>query len=129
MTGPTTLDNNVTTTGNQTYNSAVTLGGTDTLKTTANGSIDFVSTVDGDDALTLSVAGTGTVTFGGAVGGDDGAGEPDGDWPDNAGRQRDDHRAPDLRQRGDAGRHRHAEHDGERRAVDVRQHGERRRSG
>ena len=68
VTGPTTLDGSVTTTGTQTYNSAVTLGGTDTLTTTANGSVDFATTVDGDYALTVSVAGTGTVTFNEAVG-------------------------------------------------------------
>ena len=44
VTGPTTLDGNVTTTGAQSYNSAVTLGATDTL-TTANSAIDFAGTV------------------------------------------------------------------------------------
>ena len=45
VTGPTTLDGNVTTTGTQSYNSAVTLGATDTL-TTTNSAVDFASTVD-----------------------------------------------------------------------------------
>ena len=67
VTGPTTLDANVTTTGGQTYNSAVTVGGTDTL-TTTNNAVHFVSTVNGANALTIA-AGTGTVTLGGIVGG------------------------------------------------------------
>src|SRR5439155_3468133 len=67
VTGPTTLDANVKTSGAQTYNSAVTLGNTVTLATT-NSPVDFASTVDGAFGLTVN-AGSGTVTFGGAVGG------------------------------------------------------------
>ena len=70
-TGPTTLDGNVTTTGVQSYGSAVTLGTTDTL-TTTNSAVDFAGTVDamtaGVQGLTVA-AGTGTVTFGAPVGG------------------------------------------------------------
>jgi filamentous hemagglutinin family protein len=60
----TTLDNNVTTSGAQTYNSALALGGGATL--TGNG-IDFVSTVNGSHALTISDSGA--TTLGGAIGG------------------------------------------------------------
>ena len=71
MTGPTTLDGNVTTAGAQSYNSAVTLGATDNPDDD-NSAVDFVGTVDATTAdtqgLTVS-AGTGAVTFGGAVGG------------------------------------------------------------
>ena len=70
-TGTTTLDSNVTTTGNQTYNSAVVLGGNDTLNSnsgSANGNIDFASTVNGNYALTVT-SGSGTDTFAGIVGG------------------------------------------------------------
>ncbi|HVC59379.1 MAG TPA: hypothetical protein VND19_03305, partial [Acetobacteraceae bacterium] len=76
VTGPTTLDAGVSTDGGQTYNSAVTLANTLTLNsnadTTANGAIDFASTVDaaseGIQGLTVT-AGAGAVTFEGAVGG------------------------------------------------------------
>ncbi len=71
VTGPTTLAGNITTTGTQTFNSAVTLAADSTLATT-NSAIDFASTVDattvGTQGLTVN-AGTGTVTFGAAVGG------------------------------------------------------------
>ncbi len=71
VTGPTLLNGNVTTTGAQTYNSAVTLPDTWTL-TTTNAAVDFFSTVDataaGAQGLTVN-AGTGVVTFGAAVGG------------------------------------------------------------
>ena len=61
VTGPTTLDSNVSTDGAQTYHSAVTLGGAlvtlnSNVNGTANGAVDFVSTVDattaGDQGLT-----------------------------------------------------------------------------
>ena len=67
VTGPTTLDSNVTTTGTQTFNNAVTLGAAATLATT-NSAVDFASTVDGGFALNVN-AGTGVVTFGSTVGG------------------------------------------------------------
>ncbi|HVC60746.1 MAG TPA: filamentous hemagglutinin N-terminal domain-containing protein, partial [Acetobacteraceae bacterium] len=67
VTGPTKLHGNVTTTGIQTYNSAVTMAASAALAT-ANGAIDFVSTVDGGFGLAVN-AGTGLVTFGGVVGG------------------------------------------------------------
>jgi len=53
----------VTTSGAQNYKGAVTLGADTTL--TAGGGVDFVSTVDGGQALTVE----GATTFGGAVGG------------------------------------------------------------
>ena len=88
VTGPTTLDGFVTTTGTQTYNSAVTLGATDTL-TTTNGAVDFVSTVDGAFGLTVSCRDrNGDVRRRG--GRDDAAGEPGGDRSDDAGRLRHD---------------------------------------
>ena len=77
VTGPTTLENNVSTDGVQTYNSAVTLGAAlvtlnSNFNGTSNGAVDFVSTVDattaGADGLSVT-AGTGIVTFGSVVGG------------------------------------------------------------
>ena len=62
-----TLAGNVTTSGAQTYNDAVTLGGTTALTSTGNGLIDFTSTIDGGHALTVATGGA--ITFGGAVGG------------------------------------------------------------
>ena len=71
VTGPTTLAGNVTTTGAQTYNSAVTLGATGTL-TTSNNAVDFASTVNaataGVQGLTVA-AGNATVAFNDVVGG------------------------------------------------------------
>ena len=54
MTGPTTLEANVTTDGAQTYNSAVTLGAAvvtlnSNFNGTSNGAVDFASTVDAND--------------------------------------------------------------------------------
>jgi hypothetical protein len=56
----------ITTTGNQTYNNAVTLGANDTVTTTA-GNILFASTLNGAFNLSLNVRGT--TTFNGVVGG------------------------------------------------------------
>ncbi|MGB3269665.1 MAG: filamentous hemagglutinin N-terminal domain-containing protein, partial [Rhodanobacter sp.] len=69
---PLTLVGDVTTSGAQTYNAAILLGGNTTL-TTTNGAVNFNSTVDNADptARNLTVnAGNGAVTFAGAVGGD-----------------------------------------------------------
>ncbi|GGY16270.1 hypothetical protein GCM10008098_04400 [Rhodanobacter panaciterrae] len=65
--GSTTLNGNVTTTGAQTYNDAVALGGDSTLTSTGSGAIDLASTVDG--AHKLSISTSGAATLGGAVGG------------------------------------------------------------
>ncbi|HEY0198066.1 MAG TPA: filamentous hemagglutinin N-terminal domain-containing protein [Rhodanobacter sp.] len=65
--GRTTLGGNVNTSGAQTYNNAVTLGGDAALGSSGNGAINFLSTVDG--AHSLSVNTGGLTTFGGAVGG------------------------------------------------------------
>ncbi|WP_168171163.1 filamentous hemagglutinin N-terminal domain-containing protein, partial [Rhodanobacter sp. B04] len=65
--GSTMLDGNVSTTGAQTYNDAVTLGGDATLASSGGGAIDSGSTVDG--AHNLIVNTSGVTTFGGAVGG------------------------------------------------------------
>ncbi|WP_166212412.1 autotransporter-associated beta strand repeat-containing protein [Cognatiluteimonas telluris] len=65
--GSTTLNGNVTTTGAQTYNDAVTLGADDSLTSTGGGAIIFNSTVDG--AQQLGVTTTGAVAFNGVVGG------------------------------------------------------------
>src|SRR5205814_977683 len=56
----------VTTSGDQTYNAAVTLSKDTTLTSNATGNIHFVSTVDGAKALTLTTGGT--ATFDVAVG-------------------------------------------------------------
>jgi len=57
----------VKTTGAQTYNENVTLGGDDTLTSTGNGAIDFAGTLDGAHNLTVNTGGA--TTFGGVVGG------------------------------------------------------------
>ncbi|BFI96593.1 MAG: hypothetical protein RSP_21030 [Rhodanobacter sp.] len=67
ISGSTTLNGNVSTTGGQTYNDAVTLGGNATLTSTGSGAIDLASTVNGGYALTVDTAGV--TTFGGVVGG------------------------------------------------------------
>ena len=54
----------ITTTGNQTYNDAVTLGA-NTILNAGAGNINFASTVTGA-AFTLDANSTGTTTFGGA---------------------------------------------------------------
>ena len=59
--------------GGQTYNSAVTVGGNDTL-TTTNSAVDFAGTLDGTSsgAQSLTVnSGTAATTFGGKIGGND----------------------------------------------------------
>ena len=65
--GSTVLGANTKTTGAQSYNDAVTLGGDVALASTGNGAIGFTSTVNGAHALTVNTAGT--TTFGGALGG------------------------------------------------------------
>ncbi|HTW34186.1 MAG TPA: hypothetical protein VMD53_06190, partial [Rhizomicrobium sp.] len=68
VSGTMTLDGGaVTTSGNQTYTGAVTLGDDNTL-TSTGGSVDFGSTVDGAQALTVNAT-SGATTFGAAVGG------------------------------------------------------------
>lgn len=57
----------VSTTGNQLYNDAATLGANTTLTSTGGGNIRFFSTLDG--AFDLTVNTTGTTRFDGAVGG------------------------------------------------------------
>ncbi|MEO6926547.1 MAG: filamentous hemagglutinin N-terminal domain-containing protein, partial [Rhodanobacter sp.] len=64
--GTTSLNGNVSTTGAQTYNDALTLGADSTLASSAGGAIDFASTVDG--AFNLTVNTSGLTTFGDAVG-------------------------------------------------------------
>ncbi|MBX7169082.1 MAG: DUF4214 domain-containing protein [Pirellulales bacterium] len=65
--GATSLAGNVTTTGTQTYNDAVTLTGSAILASTGNAAITLASTVNG--AFDLTVNTTGATTFGGVVGG------------------------------------------------------------
>ncbi|MFC5525027.1 filamentous hemagglutinin N-terminal domain-containing protein, partial [Rhodanobacter ginsengisoli] len=68
--GSTALNGNVTTSGTQTYNDALTLGSNITLATT-NSAVSFGSTVDNATATARALtvnAGTGAVTFSGAVG-------------------------------------------------------------
>jgi filamentous hemagglutinin family protein len=64
------IDANITTTAGQTYNNAVTIGGNVTLSSSANGDINFVSTVDDTAAgtHTLTVNTGGNTIFGGQVG-------------------------------------------------------------
>ena len=65
--GSTLLDGNVSTTGAQTYNDAVTLGTDATLTSAGNGAIDLAGTIDGAHSLTVHTSGV--ITFGAAVGG------------------------------------------------------------
>jgi len=67
--GTTSIGGNVTTTGAQTYNDAVTLtgGGTRTFASTGNAAIAFNTTVDGGSAMVVNT--TGATTFAGVVGG------------------------------------------------------------
>jgi filamentous hemagglutinin family protein len=64
------INGNVTTTGGQVYNDAVTLGGvTQSLSNSVLNGIQFLSTVDGDSNLTVFSSATGSqVIFAGAVG-------------------------------------------------------------
>ena len=65
--GTTRIDGGpITTTGNQIYNDAVTLGADATL---SGNNITFASTVDGAQALTVNTSGSGTTTFSAPVGG------------------------------------------------------------
>jgi filamentous hemagglutinin family protein len=57
----------ITTTGAQTYSSAITLGATAVLTSSSNGDINLASTVNGAFDLTINTAGT--TTFSGSVGG------------------------------------------------------------
>lgn len=70
VTGTTiTLNNNVTTVGDQTYNSPTLLGGNITL-TSTGGAVNFVSTLNSTGAVrSLVVDANTTATFGGIVGG------------------------------------------------------------
>ena len=61
------LDGTITTSGAQTYDSTVVLGGNTTLVSTGSGNISFAGTVDGPYALAVNTAGT--TTFDGTVGG------------------------------------------------------------
>jgi CHAT domain-containing protein len=65
--GITELKGNVTTSGNQTYNDAVSLANDLTLNSSGNGNITFANTVDGSQLLNLR-SGTGTVQFNNAIG-------------------------------------------------------------
>jgi len=65
--GSTNLNASVTTSGAQTYNDSVVLGGASTLLSTGSGNITLASTVNG--AFGLIVTSNGSITFGGAMGG------------------------------------------------------------
>ncbi|HTM28469.1 MAG TPA: hypothetical protein VL097_03835, partial [Rhodanobacter sp.] len=64
--GSTVLSGNVTTSGAQTYNDAVTLAGPTVLTSTAGGDITLVDTVNGAQSLAVNTAGT--TRFAAAVG-------------------------------------------------------------
>ncbi len=68
VTGLANLGGNITTTGNQTFGSAVTFSNDLELKTTANGSVSAISTIDGAHDLTIQANGSGNVTLNRAVG-------------------------------------------------------------
>src|SRR5262249_38603787 len=68
--GVTTIDNNVTTSGTQSYTPAVVLGGSD-IFTTTNNSVTFTGAVNGTVAGAQSMTvsdGTGTTTFSSTIG-------------------------------------------------------------
>lgn len=69
VSGRATLGGDITTAGNQTYSSAVTLNADATLTTTSNGSVSAISTIDGAHALTIATHGTGDTSLNGALGG------------------------------------------------------------
>ncbi len=69
VSGRTALGGNVTTSGSQSYASAVTLDRDVVLTTTSNGAVSTTATVDGARRLTVQTHGTGDTSFGGAVGG------------------------------------------------------------
>ncbi|TWU48137.1 beta strand repeat-containing protein [Rubripirellula reticaptiva] len=69
VTGLTSLGGDITTTGNQTFGSAVTLDTDLALTTTANGNVKATGTIDGAHDLSVETNGTGDVTIGGSVGG------------------------------------------------------------
>ena len=66
--GTTAINADITTTGGQTYNDAVTLGGAGVLRTLTGVNVDFVNTLAGG-TKSLTVDDSGTTTFGGAVSG------------------------------------------------------------
>ncbi|WP_077023803.1 filamentous hemagglutinin N-terminal domain-containing protein [Fuerstiella marisgermanici] len=68
VTGLANLGGDITTSGDQTFGSAVTLGADTALTTTSNGNVNFVSTVDGDHDLSVETSGTGDVTLNAAIG-------------------------------------------------------------
>ncbi|MBL8482883.1 MAG: autotransporter-associated beta strand repeat-containing protein, partial [Rhodocyclaceae bacterium] len=72
VSGLSTLGGNVTTSGDQSYQSAVTLASDVALNTTSNGSVSTASDtspIDGAHSLTIQTNGTGNTTLNGAVGG------------------------------------------------------------
>lgn len=69
VTGAASLGGDITTVGDQTFNSALTLTSDASLTTTNNGSVETVSTIDGAHNLTIDTNGTGDTTFSGAIGG------------------------------------------------------------
>ncbi|BAY64377.1 filamentous hemagglutinin family outer membrane protein [Calothrix brevissima NIES-22] len=64
----TNVASNISTTGNQNFNTVVSLTGTNQDFKTNNSNINFSSNINGDSNLSLN-AGTGNLTFGAAVGG------------------------------------------------------------
>ncbi|TWT98970.1 YDG domain-containing protein [Neorhodopirellula pilleata] len=71
VTGLANLGGSITTTGRQSFGSAVTLGTDLSLTTTSNGEISATSTIDGSHALIINANGTGDVTLNGEVGATD----------------------------------------------------------
>src|SRR5690606_8408348 len=67
--GSTEIAGDITTSGHQIYNDAVTLGADTALTSGGGGNIAFASTLDGRHHLTINSSGT--TTFGGVVGSTD----------------------------------------------------------
>lgn len=68
VTGRTQLGGNITTSGDQSYASAITLNTDATLTTTGAGNVTTTSSVDGAHVLTINNSGTGNTQLNGAVG-------------------------------------------------------------
>jgi filamentous hemagglutinin family protein len=71
VSGNSRINTDITTSGNQTYTGAVTLGNDVTLATLNNGSVAMNANVNGAKTLTINTNGTGDITITGALGNSD----------------------------------------------------------